>query len=129
MAGKAIMRRIVTPMASDAKAHVEALMKDNAVHRFHVAVAVAAIHAGSEVHAMVEMNEVRQVGDPNPKNRLTILVVPANLLDLRVMDDDPAVTEHARLDRRNSRHRPAPGIRVAHQATDFLASRVDTMTE
>ena len=68
------------------------------------------------------VTRTHQIGSP-------LLVVPADLLDLRIMNDDPTVAEHARLDRRNPRHRPGRGVGMAHQAADLLCPGVDAMTE
>ncbi len=100
MTREAIMRGIVLPVALDAEAHGELRRQDDPVHRFDVAVALAAIDARGNVHAVVEVGEVREIRDAHPPNRLPLLVVLTNLLDLGVMNDDPAVAQHARLDRR-----------------------------
>jgi len=58
---KAIVRGVVLPMALDAEAHFEILEKNDAIHPFNVAVAVAAIDPGRQVHAVIEMGQIREI--------------------------------------------------------------------
>ncbi len=66
MTREAVVRRIVLAMALDAEPHAEALLEDNPVHRFDGAMTVTTLEPGGHVHAMVEMGQVRQIGDTDP---------------------------------------------------------------
>ncbi len=53
----------------------------------------------------------------------------ADPLDLGIVDDDPAMAEHAGLHGRHAGHGARQGVRMTHQAADLLVACMHAVTE
>src|SRR3990172_9282264 len=112
-----------------APAHLQRSKLVDLVHRLHRPVALLAAHAGAHVALMREVNEVRHAVDSNPGNGLALLPVGRQLAHLRLPYAHQGVTAHAGLNRRNPRHRAAPGVGVTILAGNLFLPGVQLVAE
>jgi hypothetical protein len=87
-------------MALNAKTHLKLCRQYQPIHMSNVSMALAAVKACLNVYLMTEKYKIGQIGDTYPFHRNALVVMTAKLGNLRMMDNDLAVTQDARLKRR-----------------------------
>jgi hypothetical protein len=123
------MGSFLIPMTLHTESHLKIVDLRNTVHPGHIAVTLSAVKTTPDMQLMIEIDEVGYVVHPFPAHGSTILIVGAQLLDLRVMHDDPAVAEHARFQRRHAGARGFERARMTQDTTYFFLGRMNAMAE
>jgi hypothetical protein len=117
-------------VALDAESHLVKVYHGlDAVHVGNVAVAPATVKTGPDVHRMVKIYKLAQSIDAHPRHRIPVIVILRQLFDLGMMDDDPFMAQHARLDGRHSRPGRMQGARVTEHATEILGGDMKAVAE
>ena len=104
MARNAIHRRVVLPMAFNAKTHrvIHLALGDRL--RVHIAMAFGAVHSRSNVRRVIELHVRGGLKSVNslPWNVLASRAIGRELFDLRLVGGDHLMARHAEVDARDS---------------------------
>lgn len=116
-------------MAAQTPAHRQISDAHDACHLIDAPMTSRAIDPGLHVNAVVEVDEVRNIVNAFPPDRLIGLPAPAHGFELRAIEPHLAVAAHAQLRGRNTGMCRALGAAVAVQAIDRVVTNVMAMVE
>jgi hypothetical protein len=125
----AVMRKILVTMALHAKTHLKLCRQYQPIHVSNIAVAFAAVEACLNMHLMTEKYKIRQISDAYPFNGDTLVIMPAKLCNLRMMDNDLAVAKYTCLERRYAGVIAFYSPGMAHKAAKLLFGYMNAMAE
>jgi hypothetical protein len=91
--------------------------------------ALAAVNVFGKVHGMVEVDIVGKEVHTLPLYGSTVGICLAELLNWRVVDYEPLVAEHARLERRDAGTRAFQDGAMAHETAYLLGGGVQAVAE
>ena len=122
MTRDAINRRVVLPVAFDAKTHgvIDFALGDG--HGVQVAVAFRAIHTGANMRSVIELHVRRRLEAVHalPGNILSARLVRREFLDFGLVGGDGLMASHANIDAGDARVRPLVDAGVAKDALEAV---------
>jgi hypothetical protein len=116
-------------MAVDAPAHIESVDFKSQRHLIDAAVTGRASDAFIHVNAVIEIDEIGEIVDSRPRNRLAGAITGADRFQNLGVGPDLRVTSHARFCGRQTRERGGFDGRVTVAAVDAIVTDVMFMTE
>lgn len=129
MADDAINTHFLFSVAGEALAHAETLHLYGLFHCLDRTMTCLALDAGANVRPMLKKNKIGHRGNSDPLNRLLLIPMDLELLDLRFVRRSNLVTTHASFHRRDPGHSGGPSIAVAVLAGYFKIPGVNFMAE
>jgi len=128
MADETVNAHFFFSVADQALAHGESLPHD-LVHCLDRAMTRLALDAGANVRPMLKKNKIGDRKNSDPLNRLLLIPMVLDLLNLRLIRRSNLVTAHASFHRRDAGYRSAAGIGVAVLAAYFKIPGVNLVAE
>ncbi len=124
----AVQLSLLSLVAFDAETHLK-FDRHQTIHLFHISVADRAVDSTGDMPLMVELNMVRHVGDPDPRDWPLGFVMRFHAEDLGMLRNNIPVTIKAFLHRRNPRVSGSVRIGMTEPAADLLYPCMDPVAE
>ncbi len=128
MADETVNAHFFFSMADQALAHGEGL-PHRLVHCLDRAMTRLALDAGANMRPMLKKNKIGDRENSDPLNRLLLIPMILDLLNLRLIRRSNLVTAHASFHRRDASYCSVPGIGVAILAGYFKIPGVNLMAK
>ncbi len=119
----------VSPLVTvDAKSHLE-FHGNQAIPFLYIPMAYRTIDVFLDVPLVIELNVIRHIKNPNPGDRIFLLIVQLQLPDLWMLGNDVFMAEQALPHRRNAGLSGSLHKGVAEPTTDSLDPCMDPVAE
>ena len=116
-------------MTVDAARHAMDVSLADSVHFYDLAMTGCARHICGNVTLVAEVDEIRQIVDLDPGDRLSRFPIADKLLDLRLLFSNTLMAAHTKLHGWYPCDNGFAGIDMTIEAVDLIVARMELMTE